>query len=508
MKHRGSGILLPITSLPSPYGIGDLGSAAYRFVDFLTEAKQAYWQILPLNPTCTAFGNSPYDSYSAFAGNPLLISPDLLVEQALLAEEDLKELPPLSEESVDYEAVTLHKRRLLERAYRKYGSRLSSDDEFQSFCRDRAEWLEDYALFEALKAHLHGAVWHDWPKELRDRSDGALRAWKERLRPRIVMEQFFQYLFFKQWRALKHYCNRKHITVIGDLPMYVNYESADVWAHPQIFKLDEELRPAFVAGVPPDYFSATGQLWGNPVYDWEALKTTRYRWWVGRMRHNLRCFDIVRMDHFRGFVACWEVPAGETAAVNGRWVPGPADEFFAILEEEFPNLPIVAEDLGVITPDVRAVMARFGFPGMKILLFAFDCDSESHPYAPHNYSRDSVVYTGTHDNNTVVGWFQDEAGPEEIHELTAYIGRELTREEVHWELIRLALKSVADTAIIPMQDLLGLGTEARMNRPATTEGNWRWRLLSKQVTPSLVARLAEMTELSGRSRVPLVVSGG
>lgn len=498
MKLRGSGVLLSITSLPPPYGIGDLGPWAHRFADFLAETRQAYWQILPLNPTCAAYGNSPYNSYSAFAGNPLLISPDLLVQDGLLAQDDLDELPPFSNERVDYKAVTRYKTQLLERAYQRYERRLSSDNEFERFCRENADWIEDYSLFIALKAQFNGDDWCDWPRGVKDRSEGTLSEWKKKLKKGIVREKFVQYLFFKQWTALKQYCNSKDILVIGDLPIYVNYESADVWANPQIFKLDEEKRPTVVAGVPPDYFSATGQLWGNPLYNWDALKAARYGWWLSRMKHNLSCFDMVRMDHFRGFVASWEVPAGEATAVKGRWVKGPAEDLFTVLVEQIPALPILAEDLGVITADVRAVMDRFGFPGMKILLFAFGADPATHPYAPHNYSRNSVVYTGTHDNNTVVGWFKDEAGPEEKDRLSSYLGRELTQEQVHWELIRLALMSVADTAVIPMQDLLGLGAEARMNRPGTTEGNWEWRLVPEQITPSLTACLAEMTKLYGR----------
>jgi 4-alpha-glucanotransferase len=508
MKQRRSGILLHITCLPSPYGIGDLGPWAYRFADFLAETKQGYWQILPLNPTCTACGNSPYDSYSAFAGNPLLISPDLLLEDGLLVQEDVSQLPPFSKGRVDYKTVTRHKVHLLERAYQKYESRLSSDSEFERFCHENSEWLEDYALFIALKVHLSGANWSDWPHEVRNRSEGTLNEWEKKLEKQIVREKFVQYLFSKQWTALKRYCNSKNILVIGDLPIYVNRESADVWANPRFFKLDEEKRPIVVGGVPPDYFSATGQLWSNPVYNWDVLKAARYGWWLSRMRHNLSFFDVVRLDHFRGFVACWEVPSGEATAVNGRWVQGPGAEFFAVLLEQFPRLTIFAEDLGTITPDVRAVMDQFGFPGMKILLFAFGDDPGDHPYAPHNYSRNSVVYTGTHDNNTVVGWFRDEATRAEKGRLCAYLGRDLTEELAHWELVRLALMSVANTAIIPMQDLLGLGAEARMNRPGTTKGNWEWRLVAEQITPSLITRVAEMTKLYGRAATLQIAGTG
>lgn len=506
--NRRSGILLPIASLPSPYGIGDLGPWAYRFTDFLAETGQGLWQILPLNPTCTAFGNSPYSSYSAFAGNPLLISPDLLVRDGLLAQDDLDGLSPFPQERVDYKAVTEYKARLLQRAHQRYQNQLSTDSGFERFCRENSEWLEDYALFLAFKDHFNGAIWSNWPREVRDRREGAIRAWKVKLREPMVREQFIQYLFFKQWTELERYCHRKNILIIGDIPFYVSYESVDVWTNPEIFKLDPEKRPTVVAGVPPDYFSATGQLWGNPVYRWDVLKATQYAWWVRRIKHNLKRFDWVRLDHFRGFVSYWEVPAGEATAMRGRWVKAPAEDFFRTLLEQFPDLPILAEDLGMITPDVREVMDRFGFPGMKLLLFAFGTDLATHPYAPHNYTRNCVVYTGTHDNNTVVGWFRGEASPEDKQRLFANMGREVTEEQIHWELIRLALMSVADTVIIPLQDILGLGEEARINRPATGEGNWQWRLLPEQITSSLIARLEEMTEIYGRACMPVAEIAG
>ena len=499
MKRRGSGILLHITSLPSRYGIGDLGPWAYRFADSLAESRQRYWQILPLNPTSVACGNSPYSSCSAFAGNSLLISPDLLLEEALLKQDDLEELPSFPNDRVDYKVVTKHKLRLLDRAYQRYQNRLSSDHEFASFCHDNADWLEDYSLFVALRRTFRKESWSDWPKELRDRQEEAVRQWKTRCQEEIRKEQFFQYLFFKQWTALKQHCNRKNILMIGDLPIYVDYDSADVWANAEIFKLDDEKRPTVVAGVPPDYFSATGQLWGNPVYRWDALKTTQYAWWIKRIHHNMRFFDKVRLDHFRGLVACWEVPAGETTAIHGQWAEAASEDFFATIVEQLSPLSILAEDLGVITPDVREVMERFGFPSMKVLLFAFGEDLPSHPYAPHNFNENSVVYTATHDNNTVKGWFQCEAHPDDRQRLFAYIGREVTEEQVSWELIRLALMSVADTAIIPMQDLLGQGAEARMNRPATAEGNWEWRFTPEQIAPPIIAELAKITELSGRA---------
>lgn len=508
MKHRRSGILLHIISLPSPYGIGDLGPSAYRFADFLAEARQSFWQVLPLNPTRTTHGNSPYDSYSAFAGNPLMISPDLLLETGLLSREELGEIPPFPDERVDYQAVTEYKAGLLQRAFESNRDHLSSDCELERFCRENDGWLEDYALFSALKAQFKGAVWSEWPLDVRDRQEAAIEGWKTKLRERILKEQFIQYLFFKQWAGLKRYCNDKHISIVGDLPIYVNYDSADVWVNPQIFKLGDDKRPTVVAGVPPDYFSATGQLWGNPVYDWEKLKLTRYDWWVRRLKHNLACFGKIRLDHFRGFVACWEVPAGEATAIQGEWVEAPGGDFFEIMLQEFPALPVLAEDLGMITPDVRQVMDRFGFPGMRVLLFAFGPELPTGPHAPHNYGRNCVVYTGTHDNNTVVGWYKAEAQPDDRERLFSYLGRKVSEEEVHWGLIRLALASVAETTIIPMQDLLGLGEEGRMNHPATKKGNWEWRLGPEQLTPFLTTKLAQMTELYGRALAPAIDAAG
>lgn len=499
MKPRASGVLLHITSLPSPHGVGDLGPWAYRFADFLAQSRQGYWQMLPLNPTSTLFGNSPYSSPSAFAGNPLLISPELLVRDGWLNENDFEGAPAFDEQRVRYEAATRWKTRLLGQAYERFKSKRGGEHEFETFCRENARWLEDYSLFQALKARFREGPWMDWLEELRDRREKALRQWESRCRAEIEKERFIQYLFFKQWMALKQYCNGKKIQIIGDLPIYVNDDSADVWLHPEIFKLGADRRPAAIAGVPPDYFSATGQLWGNPVYDWQALQASGYQWWRQRMQHNLRCFDKVRLDHFRGFVAYWEVPAGEKTAILGQWVKAPAEDFFAAMARAFPRLPILAEDLGVITPDVRAVMEGFGFPGMKVLLFAFGKELPSHPYAPHNLTRNCAVYTGTHDNNTILGWWREETSPDDRRRLLNYIGREVPETELPWEMIRLALMSVAETAIVPMQDVLALGAEARMNRPSTVKGNWEWRLLPGQLNPSLSERLAAITELYGRA---------
>lgn len=499
MTRRGSGILLHLTSLPSHYGIGDLGPWAYQFADFLAESKQSYWQILPLNPTSTALGNSPYSSNSAFAGNPLLISPDLLHEEGMLSKHELHDLPAFAHQRVDYDTVTECKKKLLRTAYDRLKSSLETDPEFVRFVRDHREWLDDHALFTALKAHFQGAPWHQWPKESRDRDPDTLHTWREQLSDQIRQEQFQQYLFMKQWNRLKRYCNDRGIQIIGDVPIYVQHDSADVWSRPTLFRLDDEKRPTVVAGVPPDYFSATGQLWGNPVYDWDALNATGYDWWVRRIAGNLELYNLIRLDHFRGFVAYWEVPAGHSTARQGRWVAAPVDDFLQTLVNRFPGLPIIAEDLGVITPDVREVMRRFQLPGMKILLFAFGEDLPVHPYAPHNYDTHCVVYTGTHDNNTIRGWIRKEISPEELTRLFGYLGREVGEHALHWELIRLAMMSVADTAIIPMQDLLGLGEEARMNRPSTTQGNWEWRFLPRQLTRTVMTKLSTMTHLYGRS---------
>lgn len=496
MKRR-SGILLHITSLPSPHGIGDFGPAAYRFADFLAETKQGYWQILPLTATGLSQSNSPYGSTSVFAGNPLLISPALMKREGLLSEGEISP-PDFPVARVDYNSVTDYKKRLFHLAYGRFKN-TENNRGYKKFCAENSHWLEDYALFVSLKTHFNGRVWNEWPTEIRDRQPEALQSLKEELRYEIDRVKFIQYVFSKQWFSLKRYCNEKGIRVIGDIPIYVSYDSVDLWCNPDIFKLDEEKRPYAVAGVPPDYYSETGQLWGNPVYNWEVLRERGYDWWIHRMEHNLKLFDFVRIDHFRGFVAYWEVPAGEETAINGRWVNAPATDFFGKLIERFPRLPIVAEDLGAITPDVRKVMHRCKFPGMRVLLFAFGENIAENPHIPHNVVRNCVFYTGTHDNNTIRGWFEGEARPDDRDRLFCYIGRKVPPGDLHWELIRLVMMSVANTVILPMQDMLGLGEETRMNRPATSVGNWRWRLSPDEITPSLKQRLKEMTEIYGRA---------
>lgn len=496
---RKSGILLHITSLPSLYGIGDMGPGAYKFADFLVETKQSLWQILPLAPTDLVYGNSPYGTISAFAGNSLLISPELLERDGLVKREDIFSLPEFPADKVDYEGVSNYKKNLLNLAYERF-KKMRNNREYKEFCAGSSYWLEDYALFLALKVYFRGQAWCEWPTEIRDRQPEALRSLKEKLHNEIEREKFIQYVFARQWLSLRRYSNEKGIKIIGDIPIYVSYDSVDLWSHHEIFKLDNEKRPYVVAGVPPDYFSETGQLWGNPLYNWEMLKEKGYNWWLRRVEHNLNLFDFVRVDHFRGFVAYWEVPATEKTAVNGKWIKAPAMDFFNKLKDRFPHLPIIAEDLGVITPDVRDVMNRYKFPGMKVLLFAFGESLPQNPYIPHNVVRNCVFYTGTHDNNTIKGWFEREAKSNERKRLFCYIGREVPFEELHWELIRLTMMSVADMVIFPMQDILGLGEEARMNRPATSKGNWEWRLLPDEITPTLKRKLREMTEIYGRER--------
>ncbi|HSE83249.1 MAG TPA: 4-alpha-glucanotransferase [Thermodesulfobacteriota bacterium] len=499
MNRRGNGILLHITSLPSRYGIGDLGPGAYKFADFLSETGQSFWQILPLNPTDIGRANSPYSSPSAFAGNPLLISPELLAEDGFLPKSDVKG-SCFRDNRVDYKAVTKYKWRLFSTVYKNFKENGERNFEFEKFCDDNSHWLDDYALYIALKERFNGAEWGRWPSDIKNRKEKKLQDLKEENMDRVRMEKFLQYLFFKQWFSLKDYCKTKRIQIIGDIPIYVSYDSSDVWKDPEVFKLDKEKNPAFVSGVPPDYFSETGQLWGTPVFNWDFLKKTQYSWWVRRMEHNLKLFDIIRLDHFRGLVAYWEVPAGEKTAINGKWVEVPTEDFFNTLLKHFPYLPLIAEDLGVITPDVREIIGKFGFPGMRLLVFGFaGGDWAVDSYLPHNHVRNCVVYTGTHDNDTVKGWFKKEVTPEDRERLTKYIGRRAQANDIHLELIRLAMMSVANISIFPMQDILGLGEEARMNLPGTTNGNWEWRLLPNQITPSLKKTLLEMTGLYGRA---------
>lgn len=498
LKKRGSGILIHITSLPSPYGIGDFGPEAYKFVDFLSETDQRFWQILPLTLTSPAYGNSPYSSFSALAGNTLLISPERMVNNLFLSESDISDTPHFQDNRVDYDTVIKYKERILNRAYEKNREKLAALHDFQSFCAANSYWLDDYALFISIKDHLKGIEWGKWPVDLRDRNESSLREMSAGLSEHIQKEKFLQYIFFNQWYALKNYCDSKNIQIIGDIPIYVNYDSADVWANPDIFSLTEEKEPLYVAGVPPDYFSSTGQLWGHPVYNWDIIQKSGYAWWIRRIEHTLKLFHIFRLDHFRGFVDYWQVHSSEKTAINGKWVTAPAEDFFNVLLKHFPEISIIAEDLGIITEEVKEIIKKLGFPGMKVLLFAFGEDLPTNPYAPHNHIKNCVIYTGTHDNNTIAGWYKSELRPEDKNRISEYIGHEVTEKTINWELIRLAMMSIANTVIIPMQDLLGLGETERMNLPASPKGNWEWRLTPEQLSKFPVAKLTAITRIYGR----------
>jgi 4-alpha-glucanotransferase len=490
---RSAGILLHPTSLPGPFGIGDLGPTAHAWVDALVQARQSWWQILPLGPT--GYGDSPYQCFSAFAGNPYLISPEALVRDGLLKAADLAGAS-FPADRVEYETVIPFKMRLVRRAWENFqaGAAAPLQPLFQAFGVEQASWLTDFALFMALK-EAHGDVsWLQWPEELILRRPGALRNVRRELQDHIGLHQFGQFLFFRQWRALKKYANDRGIKLIGDIPIFVSSDSADVWANPELFLLDQGRRPSFVAGVPPDYFSATGQLWGNPLYNWQALKDTGYAWWVARLRSTLEQVDLVRLDHFRGFEAYWEIPAGNLTAEHGRWVPGPGADLFETLKTELGRLPLIAEDLGIITPAVEALRLHFDLPGMRILQFAFGGAFEER-FLPHNHVPNTVVYTGTHDNDTTVGWYAG-LSERELRFLHRYVPG--ASEDVAWSLIRVAWGSVADHALAPLQDVLRLGTEARMNLPGRPWGNWRWRFTDKMLTGALLERLADLTDVYAR----------
>ncbi len=497
MKIRGSGILMHISSLPSDYGIGDLGPGAFRFADFLSDTKQRYWQILPLTPTSLSRDNSPYHTSSAFACNRILISPEGLVQDGFLNPSDLEPMPDFPADRVDYLSVTTYKEKLFSIAYHRFKQK-REDFAYGQFCKANSFWLENAALFWALDSQLKEKAWSDWAAPIRDRQPETLDELRREFRESVGKETFLQYVFSKQWFALKAHCNEKNIKIIGDLPIYVDYGSADVWSQPELFKLDDMRHPATVAGVPPDYFSETGQLWGNPVYDWDEHRRQGYRWWLQRIARNLTLFDVVRLDHFRGFVQCWEVPATEKTATNGRWADVPTYDFFDTVSKRFHTVPFIAEDLGFITPDVREVIRHYGFPGMGVLLFAFGDDFPKSPFLPHHLNRQSVAYTGTHDNNTVCGWFETEASSQAKKRLFQYLGREVAAEDIHWEMIRMLMMSAADTVIFPMQDILGLGSDSRMNRPAGTAGNWQWRLDPGRLTPDLTRRLSQMVAIYAR----------
>ena len=500
MTKRNAGILLPVTALPSEYGIGDFGSGALKFAKFLHEAGQKMWQVLPLTTVDSGCGNSPYSPTSAFAGNYLLISPEMLMEENLITQEDITKISAKYDFSknpdrVDYEAAREFKTEILNAACKRCLKNDSS--KFDSF-RKNTEWLEDFALFSVIKQVNGGTPWYEWDDELKSREHDALKKFKKEYSEEIKRQEFYQYIFFSQAAALKAKLKELEIELIGDVPLYVTRDCADVWANPGLFNLDENLEPVTVAGVPPDYFSATGQLWGNPTYNWEAMEAQGFKWWIARLDNLLSMFDKVRIDHFRGLVAYWAVPYGEETARNGKWVDVPYKKFFAALKEKFPEMPFWAENLGIITPDVEELRRDMNLPGMLVLHFAFGNPADN-PYAPHNHTRNSVVYTGTHDNNTSRGWFENDATDEEIKNFSSYIGRDVMDGYIFTsEVTRLAVSSVADTAIIPMQDYLRLGAEARINVPSTPSGNWSWRMRADAVPDGLADRIKAACRLYGR----------
>lgn len=493
-RPRATGILLHPTSLPGPHGIGDLGPAAERWIEWLQQAGCTLWQVLPLGPT--GYGDSPYQSFSAFAGNPLLINLERLAADGLLTDEDLASLPPFPAQWVEFGAVIPNRQRLLAAAFRRFqqGEGRHLQQGFLSFREVQSSWLEDYALFMALKAEHGGAPWTSWEPELARREPQALNDAGIRLAVSVDDERFRQFLFFRQWSAIRDLARSRGLTLIGDIPIFVAHDSADVWSHPELFQLDDAGRPAVVAGVPPDYFSPTGQLWGNPLYRWDVMQADGYSWWIARFRVVLEMVDVVRLDHFRGFEAYWEVPGDATIAERGRWVPGPKEGFLRAVRRGLGGLPLIAEDLGEITPGVTALRDQFELPGMKILQFAFEGDPD-HPFLPHNYPQRCVAYTGTHDNDTAVGWYQS-APESERHFCRRYLASDGTH--IAWDLIRAVWASVADWAIAPLQDVLGLGPEARMNYPSRAEGNWAWRFSESELTVELAAQLRELGFLFGR----------
>jgi len=503
---RAAGILLHPTSLPSRGGIGDFGPAAYEFVDFLASARQGLWQVLPLGPL--GYGNSPYSSTSAFAGNPLLISLERLAERGWIdrAKIDTSHSTPtssLASSAVEYDRVFPQKMPLLFEAARNFLGSASSGAmrQFERFRAENVWWLEDFVLFDALRARRKLESWHKWPRDLAHREPAALEKARQDLADDILARSALQFAFYEQWRALRRYCSERAIRVVGDVAIFMNHDSADVWTHPELFRLNRNLEPEVVAGVPPDFFSKTGQRWGNPLYRWEVMKETGYRWWIQRLRWATENCDYIRLDHFRGFDQFWEIPAAEETAVNGQWVDGPRDDLFQKLREALGGLPFFAEDLGYITPEVHALRERLKIPGMAVLQFGFG-DEGAHIYLPHR-AEGKVIYTGTHDNDTVAGWWQSGAAEHERRNAEAYVGR--CEDGIHWAFIRAAQCSAACLSIIPLQDVLGLGSEARMNTPSLNGGNWRWRFGHQELTSELSRKLAHLAELSDRLPKPIAV---
>jgi 4-alpha-glucanotransferase len=499
---RSGGILLHPTSLPGPYGIGELGTEAHRFADFLSESGQRIWQVLPLGPT--GYADSPYQCFSAFAGNPLLVSLDTLAERGYLSLQDVKGRPEFPTDQVDFGAVIAWKGPLLRKAFRafQHGGAAVEREAFDAFCQKHSAWLDEFALFMALKEAHNNVMWTLWDRELALREPSALQQARNALRDEIEGNKFIQFEFERQWRELKAHCGRNHVRILGDMPIYVALDSADVWADRGLFELNAEGQPRVVAGVPPDYFSATGQLWGNPIYRWDAHAKTGYAWWIARFRRALNVLDMIRLDHFRGFAGYYEIPATETTAINGKWVKGPGAPLFEALEHALGQLPIVAENLGVITPEVEELRQRFGFPGMAILQFAFGNDPQAPDFKPHNYTHHLAAYTGTHDNDTVVAWWTSKAGATSTRSVTdvekemEYAKRYLNTDgsEINWVMIRAVVASVADTVLFPLQDVLGVGSEGRMNLPGSSSGNWCWRFRSDALVPEISTRLKQLAE--------------
>lgn len=503
---RSSGILLHPTSLPGPYGVGELGAEAHRFADILKDAGQRIWQVLPLGPT--GYGDSPYQCFSAFAGNPMLISLDTLVKRGYLTRDDLDPRPKFPRDSVDFGPLIEWKIQFLRKAAQGFTNQATAADReaYEAFCQRHAGWLEEFALFMALKETHDYVMWTLWEPELALREAAALDKARRDLHQQIESNKFIQFEFDRQWTELKAHCARNSIRVMGDVPIYVAQDSSDVWAEPLLFDLEADGKPRVIAGVPPDYFSATGQCWGNPIYRWDVHAKTGFQWWIARFRRAFEIFDLIRLDHFRGFVGYYEIPGTATTAVDGKWVKGPGAPLFEAVEGALGRLPILAENLGVITPEVEALRNRFGFPGMAILQFAFGKDPQAPDFKPHNYPRHRVAYTGTHDNDTVVGWWSSTGAAdstrtaEDVEKEMEFARRYLNTDgtEIHWDMIRTLMASVADTVIFPLQDILGIGSEGRMNLPGTSSGNWRWRYRTEELTVGIGARLRNLAQTYDR----------
>ena len=500
---RSTGILLHPISLPSRGGIGDFGPAAYEFLDFLAAARQGLWQVLPLGPP--ANGNSPYSSTSAFAGNPVLISLERLAERKWLAQADLKNLPEFVGQ-IDYDEVRAHKLPLLKKAAQNFlaNGQGSAKSRWQGFCTENAWWLEDFVLYDALRDRYERRIWKQWPSDLARHEPSALEQARAELASEIAIRKVIQFFFWEQWHALRHYCAQKSIRVVGDIAIFVDYDSADIWAQRQLWRLGDDLEPEVVSGVPPDAFSATGQRWGNPLYNWDVMRGRGFKWWVQRLRWAAQTCDLIRLDHFRGFAQFWEIPAHEETAINGRWVDGPRDELFNKLKQELGGLPFFAEDLGYITPDVHALRENHHIPGMAVLQFGFG-DPGAHVYLPHRLNTDRIVYTGTHDNDTTVGWWNTTATDYEKRSALAYLG--CSEDGINWAMIRAAQTSSASLSVVPLQDVLGLGSEARMNTPSTHVGNYHWRYRPGSLKPEFAQKLAALAEVSDRLPQPVAVPG-